>query len=70
MESAFGSLCVLGFMHLSGPLWILGDVFIRQYDAVFDWGNQQLGFATMAASTALLRQLEPLVQSRDPSGWS
>jgi phytepsin len=49
MESPFGSLCVLGFMHLSGPLWILGDVFMPQYYTVFDWGNQQLGFATMAA---------------------
>jgi len=41
-----------------GPLWIMGDIFMRKYYCIFDYGNKQMRIAPVAKGVEVVKQPE------------
>lgn len=56
VSEVWGGGCRLGLEPHDYAFWILGDVFMRKYYVLFDYGRQRLGFAL--ATSGGRRRLE------------
>merc|ERR1712014_548796 len=58
--------CLFGVagMDLPEPLWILGDVMMREFYTIFDFGNNRVGF-TQLADKKTTNAIKPI----QPIGW-
>lgn len=56
--------CLFGVagMDLPEPLWILGDVMMREHYTIFDFGNNRVGFADLQTSKG---SIEPIKGSAE-----
>merc|ERR1711972_749255 len=66
------SQCLFAFMGIEvppphGPLWIMGDVFMRKYYCIFDYGNKKMRIAPAAAKGVERVEEEELLEQHHPS---
>ena len=59
LGSSDGSSCISSIVDVGGnPPLLLGDVFLKNVVAVFDWGNQRLGYVVSLSLHTLILYIE------------